>query len=177
MLRRCLFLLDARPADALLSSACLATATAQQQSFASAAHEQQQRSVSGAIAQRADRRREDVLAKETSSRHGVKLAVRDESNRSSWQASIAMQNAPQRVFELIGDPRSGVADDVTSNAFGEITVDMVHHQLSNEVYWYKYEFAGNAMRETHRDARLSEHAKNTMYILRAKDPNRWGISA
>jgi len=36
----------------------------------------------------------------------------------------------------------------------------------------QYEFAGNALRETHRDARLSEHAKNLMYILRAKDPNK-----
>ena len=88
------------------------------------------------------------------------------------QHSLAIQNAPQQVFELIGDPRSGLADNVTSNAFGEITVDMVHHQLSNEVFWYKYEFAGNMLRETRRDARLSEHAKNLIYILRAKDPQR-----
>ncbi|KAG1656822.1 hypothetical protein FOA52_008456 [Chlamydomonas sp. UWO 241] len=88
-----------------------------------------------------------------------------------------MQNAPRKVFELIGDPRSGVADDVRANAFGEITVDMLHHQLSNEVYWYKYEFAGNALAETHRDARLSEHTKNLMYILRAKDPARWTVEA
>lgn len=88
------------------------------------------------------------------------------------QSNLALANAPKKVFELIGDPRSGVADDVRSNAFGEITVDMLHHQLSNEVYWYKYEFSGNAMVESHRNARLSEHAKNTMYVLRAKDPER-----
>jgi hypothetical protein len=83
-----------------------------------------------------------------------------------------MQNAPKKVFELIGDPRSGLADDVRANPFGEITVDLLHHQLSNEVFWYRYEFAGNMLQETHRDARLSEHAKNTIYILRAKDPRR-----
>ncbi len=84
-----------------------------------------------------------------------------------------MKNAPRQVFELIGDPRSGLADDVTRPApFGEMTVDMAHHQLSNEVYWYKYEFAGNVMQETHRDCRLSEYSKNLMYILRAKNPTR-----
>jgi len=86
-------------------------------------------------------------------------------------------NAPTKVLELIGDPRSGLADDVTHNPFGEITVDLIHHQFSNEVYWYKYEYAGNVLRETHRDARLSEHSKNLMYILRAKDPRRWTIEA
>lgn len=46
---------------------------------------------------------------------------------------LALRNAPKQVFELIGDPRTGVADDVTKNPFGETTVDMVWHQLSNEV--------------------------------------------
>lgn len=92
---------------------------------------------------------------------------------------LAMLNAPRRVFHLIGDPRTGLADDVTSGSMGEITVDMVHHQLSNEVYWYRYEFDGNsaAAAESHRDSRLSEHAKNLLYILRAKDPARWTIPA
>lgn len=85
---------------------------------------------------------------------------------------LAMENAPAQVLELIGDPRSGVADDVTRNSFGSVTVDMVHHQASNEVYWYKYEFAGEASREAHRDARLSEYSKNLMYLLRAKDPKQ-----
>ncbi|GAX83368.1 hypothetical protein CEUSTIGMA_g10793.t1 [Chlamydomonas eustigma] len=98
-------------------------------------------------------------------------------NQREWLTSLAMQNAPKRIFELIGDPRSGLADNVTNNPFGELTVDMIHHQFSNEVYWYKYEFAGNLLKETHRDARLSEHAKNNMYILRAKDPERWTIEA
>lgn len=98
----------------------------------------------------------------------------DSSPAQRQRLSLAMQNAPRKVFELIGDPRTGLADDVTSNPFGEITVDMVHHQASNEVYWYKYEYAGNMLQETHRDCRLSEQAKNLIYILRAKDPNRSG---
>lgn len=49
------------------------------------------------------------------------------------QTDLALRNAPKQVFELIGDPRTGVADDVTKNPFGEISVDMVWHQLSNEV--------------------------------------------
>jgi hypothetical protein len=46
---------------------------------------------------------------------------------------LALHHAPKKVFELIGDPRTGVADDVSTNPFGDITVDMVWHQLSNEV--------------------------------------------
>jgi hypothetical protein len=83
---------------------------------------------------------------------------------------LALENAPTQVLELIGDPRSGVADDVSSNPFGGVTVDMVHHQPSNEVYWYKYQFSQH--REGHRDARLSEASKNLMYLLRARDPAR-----
>lgn len=85
---------------------------------------------------------------------------------------LAKENAPTQVLELIGDPRSGVADDVTHNPFGGVTVDMVHYQPSNEVYWYKYEFAGGQTKGAHRDGRLSEYSKNLMYLLRAKDPAR-----
>ncbi len=45
---------------------------------------------------------------------------------------LATANAPTKVLELIGDPRSGVADDVTNNPFGGVTVDMVHHSVSKE---------------------------------------------
>ena len=121
------------------------------------------------------RNRSEGEAARSQGSSGRAVAVRDERG-SAWQNSLAMQNAPQKVFELIGDPRSGLADNVTNNAFGEVTVDLVHHQLSNEVYWYKYEFAGNMLKETHRDSRLSEHAKNLIYVLRAKDPLRQGCS-
>lgn len=85
---------------------------------------------------------------------------------------LAATNTPQRALQLIGDPRSGVVDDTTQNPFGEVTVDMVHHQLSNEVYWFKYEFAGGQLRGSHRDSRLSDYTKNLMYLMRAKDPKR-----
>ncbi|EFJ42573.1 hypothetical protein VOLCADRAFT_107208 [Volvox carteri f. nagariensis] len=90
---------------------------------------------------------------------------------------LLSQNAPQRVLQLIGDPRSGIADDTITNPFGEVTVDMVHYQPSNEVYWFKYEFAGAQMHGSHRDARLSDYTRNLMYIMRAKDPKRWTIQA
>nr|8A22_Yc Chain Yc, mS109 [Polytomella magna]8APN_Yc Chain Yc, mS109 [Polytomella magna]8APO_Yc Chain Yc, mS109 [Polytomella magna] len=91
--------------------------------------------------------------------------------------NIAIRNAPQKVFQLIGDPRSGVADDVTHNPFGEITVEMVWHQLKNEVYWYRYEFAGQTTEQSHRDSRLSDYTKNLIYLLRAKNPRKWTIEA
>ncbi|GIL49442.1 hypothetical protein Vafri_5773 [Volvox africanus] len=90
---------------------------------------------------------------------------------------LAAQNAPQRVLQLIGDPRTGIADDTTTNPFGEVTVDMVHYQPSNEVYWFKYEFAGSQTRGSHRDARLSDYTRNLIYLMRAKDPKRWTIPA
>lgn len=91
---------------------------------------------------------------------------------ASPEHNLALKNAPRQVFELIGDPRTGIADDVTHGTAGEVTVDMIWHQLSNEVYWYKYEYAGNVLTETQRDSRLSDYSKNLMYLLRAKDPNR-----
>lgn len=90
---------------------------------------------------------------------------------------LAQANAPTQMLELIGDPRSGVVDDVTRNSFGGLTVDMVHHQPSNEVYWFKYEMSGGLVKGGHRDGRLSEYSKNLMYLLRAKDPVRWTIDA
>uniref|UniRef100_A0A7S0VA47 Uncharacterized protein n=1 Tax=Polytomella parva TaxID=51329 RepID=A0A7S0VA47_9CHLO len=94
---------------------------------------------------------------------------------NSPEDNIAIRNAPQKVLQLIGDPRSGVADDVTTNPFGEITVEMIWHQLNNESYWYRYEFAGQATEQSHRDSRLSDYTKNLIYLLRAKDPKRWTI--
>ncbi|GLC34890.1 hypothetical protein PLESTM_000250800 [Pleodorina starrii] len=96
-------------------------------------------------------------------------------NPERWD--LVVRNAQQRVLQLIGDPRTGVADDTTTNPFGEVTVDMVHYQPSNEVYWFKYEFAGAATHGSHRDARLSDYTRNLMYLMRAKDPKRWTIQA
>lgn len=97
---------------------------------------------------------------------GIKTAGSDQLS------DLALENAPVKILELIGDPRTGVADDVTTDSLGSVTCDLVHHQDSNEVYWYKYEFAAEQLQQTHRDGRLSEYAKNLMYILRAKDPDR-----
>jgi hypothetical protein len=89
----------------------------------------------------------------------------------------ALRNVPSKVFHLIGDPRTGVADDTTRKPFGETTVDLLHEQFRSQVSWYKYEFAGNELAESHRDGRLSDYARNLLYVLRAKDPARWGPAA
>ncbi|KAG2429292.1 hypothetical protein HXX76_011060 [Chlamydomonas incerta] len=97
-----------------------------------------------------------------------------------WDAlDVAASNAPQRLLQLVGDPRSGVADDTAASAFGEVTVELLHHQPSNEVYWYKYAFAGGQPggRGGHRDGRLSDYSRNLAYIMRAKDPARWSVEA
>lgn len=47
------------------------------------------------------------------------------------------------------------------------------HQSSNEVSWFRYAVAGKQLLPAmHMDARLSDHSKNHMYLLRAKDPQR-----
>lgn len=89
-----------------------------------------------------------------------------------YVTDLALENAPVKVLHLIGDPRTGIADDVGSNPFGQVTVDMVHHQSSNEVYWYKYEYAADQNKQGHRNGRLSEYSRNLMYILRAKNPQK-----
>ncbi|GFR43188.1 hypothetical protein Agub_g4180 [Astrephomene gubernaculifera] len=101
-------------------------------------------------------------------------ALQAQPARQRWD--LATQNAPQGYFGLIGDPRTGIADDMTTNPFGEVTVDMIHHQSKNEVYWFKHEFAGGRA-GSHRDARLSDYTRNLIYLLRAKDSKRWSIQA
>lgn len=86
---------------------------------------------------------------------------------------VALGNVPRKVLQLIGDPRTGVADDTTTAPFGDMSVDMIWHQPSNEVMWFKYAWAGSMVKDSHRDGRLSEQSKNLMYLLRAKDPARW----
>lgn len=94
----------------------------------------------------------------------------DPRSASAPSDDLAMANAPKRVLALIGDPRTGVADDTSNNPFGDVTVDMIHHSLTNEVYWFKYEFSGQSVSATHRNGRLSDYSKNLMYLLRASDP-------
>ncbi|KAL6759911.1 hypothetical protein V8C86DRAFT_2563762 [Haematococcus lacustris] len=88
-------------------------------------------------------------------------------------SDLARANAPTQVLELIGDPRSGVVDDVTRSPAGSsVMVDMIHYQQSNEVYWYKWEQPGDPVVERHRDGRLSELSKNLLYLLRAHNPTK-----
>jgi hypothetical protein len=47
---------------------------------------------------------------------------------------------------------------------------MVHYQPSNEVYWYRYALAADQTMASHRDGRLSDYARNLLYVLRATDP-------
>jgi hypothetical protein len=80
---------------------------------------------------------------------------------------------PHRLHQLIGDPRSGVADDTTQALHGELSVEWLWHQQTNEVHWYRYSIAGrDQLPNMHMDSRLSDHSKNIMYLLRCKDPQR-----
>ena len=85
---------------------------------------------------------------------------------------VLAEGAPRRYFQLIGDPRTGVADDTTHDIFGDIQVEHVWHQESNEVNWFRYSRTAEATPHMYMDARLSDHSKNLMYLLRAKDPQR-----
>ncbi|GIL73658.1 hypothetical protein Vretimale_5458 [Volvox reticuliferus] len=116
-----------------------------------------------------------AITKLPSTQHQPQQQQQQQQQPGRWD--LATQSAPQRVLQLIGDPRSGIADDTTINPFGEVTVDMVHYQPSNEVYWFKYEFASSQTRGSHRDARLSDYTRNLIYLMRAKDPKRWTIPA
>ena len=85
---------------------------------------------------------------------------------------VLAEGAPRRYFQLIGDPRTGVADDTTQDIFGDIQVEHVWHQESNQVNWFRYSRTAEATPHMYMDARLSDHSKNLMYLLRAKDPQR-----
>lgn len=88
---------------------------------------------------------------------------------------LALQNAPSKYLQLIGDPRTGIADDTLRNPFGELQSELIWLQESNLTQWYKYRYTTDR-KEGHRDGRLSEYSKNLLYILRAKDPQRWTIA-
>jgi hypothetical protein len=76
-------------------------------------------------------------------------------------------------LQLIGDPRTGVADDTTTAPFNnDIQVEHVFASDVNGIDWFRYSMAGEQLPYMHMDARLSDHSKNMMYMLRCKDPKR-----
>lgn len=76
-------------------------------------------------------------------------------------------------MQLIGDPRTGVADDTTTAPFGDdISVEHVWRSDTKGIDWFRYSLAGDHLPFMYMDARLSDHSKNMMYMLRCKDPQR-----
>lgn len=89
----------------------------------------------------------------------------------------AEQGRPVRTHALVGDPRTGVADDTTQPLHGDLSVEWIWHQQTTETSWYRYALAGrDQLPNMHMDARLSDHSKNLLYLLRCKDPQRWGVA-
>jgi hypothetical protein len=76
--------------------------------------------------------------------------------------------------QLIGDPRTGVADDTTTAPFGEdMYAEWVWSSQATGVDWYRYSLASTQqLPHMYMDSRLSDHSKNLMYLLRCKDPQR-----
>lgn len=79
---------------------------------------------------------------------------------------------------MIGDPRTGVADDTTTAPFSnDIKVEHLievppRREGQDSTHWFRYSMAGAALPHMYMDSRLSDHSKNLMYLLRAKDPAR-----
>ncbi len=101
------------------------------------------------------------------------LSTSYNNDLSDLQQSGDFAALPPRVHQLIGDPRTGVADDTTTNPFGSVEVEQIWTQDQQELTWYRYTYGAEHMPNMHRDSRLSDHSKNLMYVLRAKDPRRW----
>jgi hypothetical protein len=104
------------------------------------------------------------------------------STTPSFDASAA--GAAPRVHRLIGDPRTGVADDTTlpcpSNAAGnDVSVELLWTQENpgGGVEWHRYTPFGRQQPHMRRDARLSDHSRNLMYVLRCADPQVWTVEA
>ncbi|WIA08767.1 hypothetical protein OEZ85_008190 [Tetradesmus obliquus] len=89
----------------------------------------------------------------------------------------AEEGAPVAVHQLIGDPRTGVADDTTTSPWGaDVSMEWVWSHPASGVDWFRYSMAGpDQLPHMYMDARLSDHSKNLMYLLRCKDPQRWTI--
>jgi hypothetical protein len=86
----------------------------------------------------------------------------------------AEEGAPVAVHQLIGDPRTGIADDTTTSPWGaDVSMQWVWSSASNGVDWFRYSLAGpDQLPHMYMDSRLSDHSKNLMYLLRCKDPQR-----
>lgn len=86
----------------------------------------------------------------------------------------AAASAPYSVHQLIGDPRTGIADDTTTAPWGDdIGVEWVWSDPDRGVEWYRYSQASpSVLPYMYMDSRLSDHSKNLMYMLRCKDPDR-----
>jgi hypothetical protein len=85
----------------------------------------------------------------------------------------AAAGMPVRLHQLVGDPRTGVADDTTQQLHGDLSIEWIWQQNATGVSWYRYALAGrDQLPNMHMDVRLSDHSKNLMYLLRCKDPER-----
>jgi hypothetical protein len=110
---------------------------------------------------------------ESSGEQPAKSTKQEAENVGSGAYSIADEGAPLTVNQLIGDPRTGIADDTTTAPWGDMSMEHVWYQEDSEVNWYRYSIAGpDQLPHMYIDSRLSDHTKNLIYILRAKDPNR-----
>eukprot|EP00877_Chromochloris_zofingiensis_P009545 jgi/Chrzof1/4844/Cz15g01100.t1 len=113
----------------------------------------------------------------TGTNRGVMATPPDPSSGLPAPFDAAASSALPRVHQLIGDPRTGIADDTTTAPFGNVQVEWVWRQESNQVNWFRYTNVGDYFPHMYMDSRLSDHSKNLMYMLRAKDPDRWTIEA
>lgn len=108
----------------------------------------------------------------TGTNRGVMATPPDPSSGLPAPFDAAASSALPRVHQLIGDPRTGIADDTTTAPFGNVQVEWVWRQESNQVNWFRYTNVGDYFPHMYMDSRLSDHSKNLMYMLRAKDPDR-----
>lgn len=111
-----------------------------------------------------------LFATETESENDA-LEISDGNESVPFNAAVA--SAPFQVHQLIGDPRTGVADDTTTAPWGDdVSVEWVYSDPEQGVDWYRYSEAGPMLPHMYMDSRLSDHSKNLMYMLRCKDPAR-----
>lgn len=112
------------------------------------------------------------------SKHARLLASAADGANDSEEVELKDYDAaegglPVRLHQLIGDPRTGVADDTTQQLHGDLSIEWIWHQTTNDVHWYRYSLAGREqLPNMHMDSRLSDHSKNLMYLSRCKDPQR-----
>jgi hypothetical protein len=105
------------------------------------------------------------------------------SPSSSAAFDAARASAAPRVHALIGDPRTGVADDTTSRspaaaASNDISVELIWNQENpGGVEWYRYTPFSRQQPHMRRDSRLSDHSRNLLYLLRCADPAKWTVEA